>query len=175
MSWRFSKSCSILGGISILHYFNLDLPLRKAHCSWTTNYIPSVEWDFNWDSRADSSAKLQKKAVRHIILIRHGQYQLTGATDKERILTELGRHQAKLTGQRLADLNFSINEVVISTMARAQETGNIILDHLPKSKSIVIRHDSLIEEGAPIPPEPRSGHYRPEFSVDMPIIDKILN
>lgn len=28
--------------------------------------------------------------TRHLILIRHGQYNLNGETDKQRILTELG-------------------------------------------------------------------------------------
>lgn len=30
------------------------------------------------------------KAVRHILMIRHGQYHLNGKTDVERVLTELG-------------------------------------------------------------------------------------
>lgn len=129
--------------------------------------------DPNWDHRASTSVvkplskdvtpekensyneKLEKhrsKAVRHIILIRHGQYNLSGATDPERILTELGRSQAKLTGQRLAELKIPIDDVIISTMARAQETGKIILEQLPKSEILSIQHDKLLEEGAPIPP-----------------------
>lgn len=52
-------------------------------------------------------------------------------------------------------------------MTRAQETGNIILTQLDddQKKIIDIRNDSLIEEGAPIPPEPRVGHWRPQPSV----------
>lgn len=30
------------------------------------------------------------KAVRHILLIRHGQYHMDGKTDAEKVLTELG-------------------------------------------------------------------------------------
>jgi len=30
------------------------------------------------------------KAVRHILLIRHGQYHMDGQTDAEKVLTELG-------------------------------------------------------------------------------------
>lgn len=33
------------------------------------------------------------KFVRHILLIRHGQYHKDGKTDKERILTDLGKIQ----------------------------------------------------------------------------------
>lgn len=32
----------------------------------------------------------KSKATRHLILIRHGQYNLQGTTDSERVLTELG-------------------------------------------------------------------------------------
>lgn len=34
----------------------------------------------------------RSKAYRHIILIRHGQYNLSGRNDQERVLTALGRH-----------------------------------------------------------------------------------
>lgn len=109
--------------------------------------------------------KLKAKATRHLILIRHGQYNLDGETDKQRILTELGREQAKATGLRLRELQIPINTFVISTMTRAQETGKIILSQLDDKSNIEIKHDSLIEEGAPIPPEPKVGHWRPQPAV----------
>ena len=43
-----------------------------------------------------------KNAVRNILLIRHGQYDTEGKTDKDRKLTNLGHQQAKLTGDRIA-------------------------------------------------------------------------
>lgn len=192
MSWKLFNRLSTVAlgsvsGVSIYCLLNSnESKLKTVHNSWTTNHKPSVEWDFNWDHRACTSIvkplskdpspekenahneKLDKhrsKAVRHIILVRHGQYNLNGATDKERILTELGRTQAKLTGQRLAELKIPIDDVVISTMTRAQETGKIILEQLPHRDLLSIEHDSLIEEGAPIPPEPKVGHWRPEPSV----------
>ncbi len=33
----------------------------------------------------------KSKAVRHLILIRHGQYNLDGVTDDQRYLTEIGK------------------------------------------------------------------------------------
>lgn len=144
-----------------------------------------VEWDSNWDHRSPSTLikplpqnasptqeneyneKLEKykpKATRHLILIRHGQYNLDGETDKQRILTELGREQAKATGIRLKELNIPINTFVISTMTRAQETGKIILSQLDE-KPLEVKNCSLIEEGAPIPPEPKVGHWRPQPAV----------
>ena len=44
------------------------------------------------------------KANRIMVLVRHGQYNLSGTKDEERYLTELGRKQADLTGHRLAQL-----------------------------------------------------------------------
>lgn len=36
---------------------------------------------------------------------------------------------------------------------------------MPQLALIEVDNDSLIEEGAPIPPEPKVGHWRPEQSV----------
>lgn len=108
------------------------------------------------------------KANRILVLVRHGQYDQSGERDEEHILTALGRKQADVTGQRLALLyarylkrtdvdgkevtdkrNFRL---VKSSMSRATETANIILQHLPSD----IQHSScdLIREGPPCPPEP---------------------
>lgn len=72
------------------------------------------------------------KSTRHIILIRHGQYEVDGTTDEQRVLTKLGRMQAEYTGKRLKDLGFPYTTIVRSTMARAQETANIISQSLPQ-------------------------------------------
>lgn len=50
-------------------------------------------------------------------------------------------------------------------MSRAQETGKIILDQLTTRDGVSVKHDALLEEGAPIPPEPKVGHWRPEPAV----------
>ena len=179
-----------LGVSSTYIYLNKDQISKRhrAFNSWTTNTIvpECAVWDHNWDKRAPISlvrplkakptpeeennynSKIEKHkptATRHIILIRHGQYNLAGATDAERILTELGRAQAKHTGERLTELKIPIDHVVISTMARAQETGKIILKCLPQLTHLNLENDPLIEEGAPVAPEPPVGHWRPEPSV----------
>lgn len=48
-------------------------------------------------------------------------------------------------------------------MTRAQETGKIISTEL--AMHLPIENCSLIEEGAPIPPQPAIGHWSPEPSV----------
>lgn len=74
-----------------------------------------------------------------------------------------GRIQADMTGQRLATLQIKWDLLVRSTMTRAQETASIIAKHL--SKDLEIKDCQLIEEGAPIPPEPPVGHWAPEPRV----------
>lgn len=70
-----------------------------------------------------------------------------------------------MTGQRLKMFDFPIARIVYSTMTRAQETGAIISSILPED--IPVEHCSLLREGAPIPPEPPLGHWRPEAAVSF--------
>ncbi|KAJ8263434.1 hypothetical protein COCON_G00158910 [Conger conger] len=134
-------------------------------------------WDTNWDKRDPSSfVNVKKKdtatddpnsetesnkpkATRNIFLIRHSQYNLNGNGDKEKTLTLLGREQAELTGQRLADLGLKYNVLVHSTMTRATETANIISKHLP---GVELVSCDLLREGAPIEPVPAVSHWKPE-------------
>lgn len=103
-------------------------------------------------------------AVRHLILIRHGQYNLDGVTDLDRFLTEVGRKQAGFTGERLKLLQIPFDKMIRSTMTRAQETGKIISTHIT---NVPIENCSLIEEGAPIAPQPPIGHWHPEPHVSI--------
>ncbi|KAF5286584.1 hypothetical protein FQA39_LY16267 [Lamprigera yunnana] len=170
---------STIGGTWYLFKF-FNEGRNQVYNSWTTNYLPSTTWDDNWDHRSPKSImnpKLLKgnnnddnvinqnieshtpKASRHLILVRHGQYNMKGLTDAERYLTPLGRNQAEYTGKRLKELGYPYTSVIKSTMARAQETGDIIIASL---NNIPIKNCNLIREGAPIPPEPPVGHWRPE-------------
>ncbi|KAF8363468.1 hypothetical protein PRIPAC_90391 [Pristionchus pacificus] len=171
--------------------YGVTAPFRQLHAlvstasnSWTNSSstfdssFPRGQWNSNWDFRDPMSLvderkyskatdeekeKMIKDATpkfsRTIVLIRHGQYDLE---NKPYALTELGREQAVLVGQRLAELHKSaqpIDEVHMSTMTRATETANIILKQLPSG--LPSSSDSILEEGAPYPPEPAVGHWRP--------------
>uniref|UniRef100_A0A915K9G0 Serine/threonine-protein phosphatase PGAM5, mitochondrial n=1 Tax=Romanomermis culicivorax TaxID=13658 RepID=A0A915K9G0_ROMCU len=94
--------------------------------------------------------KLKSRAKRHIILIRHGQYETDGKTDSLRCLTELGRKQASATGERLKNLNIPYDLLITSTMRRAMETSNLILDSVRTAH----KHDEMLEEGFPYIPKP---------------------
>lgn len=131
-------------------------------------------WDFNWDGRqteASSPATMATRRgfhasrelgnVRHIILVRHGQYHEEFKDDRRRVLTPLGRHQAELTGQRLAvmlrgglgmiDPGFAgpcnIKAIHVSDMTRAKETAQIIASHLPGVQQMP--PDPLLNEALP--------------------------
>ncbi|XP_008295818.1 serine/threonine-protein phosphatase PGAM5, mitochondrial isoform X5 [Stegastes partitus] len=155
--------------------------LQAAQPAWTpASHTPAPTghaWDFNWDKRDPSSLSNGKKkesvtedpsseqdngkpkATRNILLIRHSQYNLSGNSDKERILTPLGREQAELTGQRLAALGLKYDVLIHSSMARATETANIISKHLP---GVELVSCDLLREGAPIEPVPPVTHWKPD-------------
>lgn len=69
-----------------------------------------------------------------------------------------------MTGKRLAELAIPFTTIVRSTMTRAQETSKIIEKSLG---NIPVEDDSLIIEGAPIPPEPPIGNWRAEKYVSF--------
>lgn len=92
-----------------------------------------------------------------MFLIRHGQYKVDGITDKEKTLSDLGRVQADLTGRRLAALDKRWDLIVRSTQTRARETAEIIAKHLPTN--VEVKDCQLLEEGAPIIPEPAPPGY----------------
>jgi len=129
------------------------------------------KWDPNWDHREpimtdqnnnlENNSKKVPTASRHLILIRHGQYNLAGNSDSERYLTDLGREQAKNTGIRLAELSLPYSLMIHSNMTRAIETANLITESLPRVP--VLPADSILREGAPIAPEPKVGSWKPEY------------
>ena len=93
------------------------------------------KWNRNWDHRASPAAEEtdgekkkepQSKAKRHLFLIRHGQYEMWDKDSKLKKLTELGRQQAKETGERLSLLGYDYSILYFSTLPRATETAQII-------------------------------------------------
>uniref|UniRef100_A0A1A8P537 Serine/threonine-protein phosphatase PGAM5, mitochondrial n=1 Tax=Nothobranchius pienaari TaxID=704102 RepID=A0A1A8P537_9TELE len=172
--WRGDGLTSRWSRLTVLH--------AAQPAAWTTvTPIPSGHsWDFNWDKREPSTLSngrkkesvtedpsseqdnSKPKATRHIFLIRHSQYNLSGSSDKDRILTPLGREQADLTGQRLAALGLKYDVLIHSSMARATETAHIISKHLP---GVELVSCDLLREGAPIEPVPAVTHWKPDAVV----------
>mmetsp|Transcript_25396 Transcript_25396/g.53108 ORF Transcript_25396/g.53108 Transcript_25396/m.53108 type:complete len:468 (+) Transcript_25396:63-1466(+) len=151
-------------------------------------------WDNDWDQRrpppidkleseegegenskpkmteAQRDRYIRKKGVtKHIILIRHGQYDESHPEDSKRLLTPLGRKQAELTGVRLGKLIRGVNEefgpcrvkvVRVSDLARAKETADIIYDNMGVDNDF---DGEAIEKGEPDPllNEGRPCHHIP--------------
>lgn len=149
--------------------------------------VPKSKWDSNWDKRDPEALvkplirgkfreekdenkyneKIEKaKAVasRHLLLIRHGQYNMDGETDALRKLSPLGREQAEYIARRLRDLNLPFTRIVQSTMTRATETASIISKLLP---DVPVSSCDFLREGSPILPDPPVHHWRPEQKVNI--------
>ncbi|GFY72585.1 hypothetical protein TNIN_350641 [Trichonephila inaurata madagascariensis] len=158
----------------LFSYFQSEKKTVKM--AWTTNFQPSVTWNHNWDNQDYSTLvkpgnskgtsqndepkiKSRPTARRHILLIRHGEYDTSAQKDVDRRLTPLGRKQADFVGQRLKDLPFNYTKLVRSTMTRAQETSDIILKHFP---DLPVEDCDLLREGFPIPPDPPSSWNVPD-------------
>ena len=154
------------------------------------------KWSRNWDHRAPAPAdqtdsggeegkkkeEAKSKAKRHLFLIRHGQYEMWHKDSKLKKLTELGRQQARGTGERLRLLDYDYSILYFSSMPRATETAQIIRLAPPQPvlistakisnfseclPNVPTERCELIREGAPFPPDPPSRSWRPEYSVSV--------
>ena len=137
---------------------------------------PITPWDYNWDRRApapdaadstDGEKPRKATASRHLILIRHGQYDMSHKQDELRVLTELGHQQAAITGKRLNELQTAtkktFNLIIHSTMKRAIETSNDIIKAMDVVPQVI--SCDLLREGSPCRPEPPSSSWKPETHV----------
>ena len=165
----------LTGSGAALAVFTVTSYRKKKFASCSDK--PIIPWDHNWDRRApardaadstDGEKPKKPTAIRHLILIRHGQYDLSHKQDELRVLTELGHQQAAITGKRLKELQAATkktyNVIIHSTMKRAIQTSDDIikgLDVVPQIKSC-----DLLREGAPCRPEPSSSSsWKPDNHV----------
>ena len=122
------------------------------------------KWDSNWDQMAPKpvgegeTSPPKPTASRHLIMVRHGQYEMNHSESDKKVLTEIGRQQALATGKRLKELNKPYTIVLHSTLIRAVQTAKLIHESLP---DVPIKSTDLLKEGAPILPEPSSKHWTP--------------
>ena len=120
-----------------------------THCESKATADGGENWDYNWDKREEEMESVT--ATRTLILIRHGQYVYEDK-DEERVLTELGRKQAREVGVRLIEMNLSVNRIIHSDLTRAVETAGIIATEL--HGGIPTEMCSMLREGKPYRPEP---------------------
>ena len=98
---------------------------------------------------------------RHLILIRHGQYDESASDDSGRVLTPLGKKQAVAAGKRVAELLSQPGAVCrgvhSSRLARAVETADLIhaqLNNVPR-----LPGDPQLNEGVPCHAIPDGVHH----------------
>lgn len=138
-----------------------DDDVRKQHFGMWPEW--SRQWNDDWDHRAPTSPAESKRKGKtiHLIMVRHGQYDLN---TEENGLTGLGRLQAELTGRRIANMAQSsisdfygerkivIKNVYHSNLLRAAETARIVGKHL--DADVKVEEDLMLAEGWPCLPEP---------------------
>jgi serine/threonine-protein phosphatase PGAM5 len=84
------------------------------------------------------------RALRHVYLIRHGQYLTKTELHDQKQLTELGNEQADWAGQALAKSQIPFTRLVQSGLIRAIQTASIINKYLKFDK---IEQDPDLNEG----------------------------
>lgn len=140
----------------------------SAHNIPADSNCSNFKWDSNWDRRApvpgEDGTTAKPTATRTLVLIRHGQYETWHEDREKRILTALGREQAKLTGIRLKELSSDYSVLYCSSMPRARESADIVAEILP---NVPRRELDVLCEGAPIKPQPPSKHWKPDEYVRL--------
>ena len=127
--------------------------------------ISSIKkWNFNWDEKHESylnltnaSPPIKPIGYKNITLIRHSQYhRIHGAHDgnDHQEITEIGQHQAILTGKRLKDSGIKFDKIYTSKFKRAQQTCQLIVEQLENNSINDIIYDSNLNEGSPSVIEP---------------------
>ncbi|CAH8576387.1 unnamed protein product [Schistosoma turkestanicum] len=141
--------------------------ILSAHATCNEN-VTIKPWNWNWDGKSTSDCKTdsasqsetvtsKSKCTRHLLFIRHGQYHYA-KDDSDCHLTGLGRQQLDCTGMRLRELNFPYRKVYYSTMTRAVESAELVLNHLP---NVQAEPSDVLREGAPYVLEPPLAYYQP--------------
>ncbi|VEU42003.1 unnamed protein product [Pseudo-nitzschia multistriata] len=158
-----------------------------------TPAVPYPLWDYNWDGRMTSDTTLEafrngeakanassraeqnngndgtrNKRSRHLILVRHGQYDERSDEDKHRKLTPLGRRQAIQTGKRLVEMargsasfedhrfngKCAVKAIHVSDMTRAKETAALIAEQFHGETALLREPDPMLNEALPAPMVP---------------------
>uniref|UniRef100_A0A7S0HTS7 Serine/threonine-protein phosphatase PGAM5, mitochondrial n=1 Tax=Hanusia phi TaxID=3032 RepID=A0A7S0HTS7_9CRYP len=133
------------------------------------------KYNRNWDGRHPKEGEQKPKAIRYIILVRHGQYKDKETKDSNAVLTLKGRQQARILAQKILD-TWKPTSLIVSDMTRAQQTMEILLEKLPKDIPLTTMKE--LREGRPCQPIPPSSSGLFQKSVveaDGARIDKAFN
>ncbi|ALC41892.1 Pgam5-2 [Drosophila busckii] len=172
--WR---SIGALSCGSVATYVTVRM-LDRRHAHSLEESSSRSQWLKDWDRREHQLIELNAQgdhrevgALRHIVLVRHGEYT---KSEEGSHLTELGRLQALRTGQRLNEMGVAWDHVAASTMPRALETASIILKQI-NFDPLKMKRCELLPEGTPcpaVPPQRRNpNHIEQAYRRDGPRIE----
>jgi len=125
---------------------------RRTVCA--KSELPSLDiphtFDLAWDKLPTHDS------YRDIYLVRHGQYMTREREEENRVLTELGREQARLTGKWMREMGINPDEFAQSTIIRARQTAELILAEISDlvDSTAVQNPTDLLCEGLPYVVEP---------------------
>ncbi|SOV11294.1 phosphoglucomutase-2 [Plasmodium sp. DRC-Itaito] len=132
--------------------------LYKWNRKYDYYYNPNIK--FFQKKEKKEGKKDKKNTTKHIILVRHGQYERRYKDDEtSKRLTKEGCKQADITGKKLKDIlnNKKVSVIYHSDMIRAKETANIISKYFPDANLI---NDPNLNEGTPYLPDPLPRHSK---------------
>lgn len=162
-SWRrlfWNVSCKAGGGLSAAALFPPSKSLNAEEASAASPKEKPAQYPPHtlplWHGAVDAHGP-----CRHLLLIRHGQYDESHTDDDKRGLSPVGVQQADMTGRRLAAMSAAVNGVPISRihvsdMRRARETADAIARQLP-ADVVCTPPDPDLNEGTPTQPVPDYG------------------
>lgn len=154
---QFSSSPSLIPQTDLASFQKWDINWDKMEPSMdgTTVWPPANQNEANTSSnssrRDDGVKDEQPKAIRHIFLIRHGQFTHAD-NDCDRTLTELGKEQAAFAGKKLGNMGIKFSSITSSSFLRAIQTANIILQNIDEENKKTLKlkvKDPLLSEGYP--------------------------
>ncbi|CAF4156122.1 unnamed protein product, partial [Rotaria sp. Silwood2] len=114
------------------------------------NQTSSSIWNDSWDG-----IRHESQWLRHLYLIRHGQYFDHAINEKDKKLTSLGKEQLEYTGERLKQMNIKFDRLIHSGMVRAFESASIINQQFDHQFELI--EDQNLAEGLPVAPIPYAG------------------
>ena len=104
-----------------------------------------------------------------LYLMRHGEAGYNAHSDRERVLTEVGRYQTELMSNWLARSVTEFDLVLVSPYLRAQQTWQEVSKHFPEPRKWLVM-DDLIPSGDPSVAVDTLLAYADHFKADKVLV-----
>lgn len=141
-----------------------EVPKEAYANRW--RFPPWQGWDAVHPDLTERDAS-RRGGSRHVLLVRHAQYNMEFPEDERRTLTELGRRQCEFLAAKLAAVDaakegfyeaFALASLSSSRLTRAVQTADVLAAALPGATRTP--PDATLNEGRPCLPEPAPRPHR---------------